>query len=147
MDARQAWQATQGQLQMDMPKASYDTWVKDANLISHQEDMFTIGVPNSYARDWLETRLVTTVSRLLSGMMGSSQKVEFVVKQWQEETENAEGSMEESYPPPQEDAPPVSYINGKYTFGNFVVGSSNRLAHAACLAVSENPARAYNPLF
>ena len=147
MDARQAWQATQGQLQMDMPKASFDTWVKEANLLSHQENMFTIGVPNSYVRDWLETRLVTTVSRLLSGMMGSSQKVEFVVKQWQEENRELKEAHTEETIEEQDDVSQTCYINGKYTFENFVVGSSNRLAHAACLAVSESPARAYNPLF
>jgi chromosomal replication initiator protein len=53
MNSQQAWQATVGQLQMEMSKASFDTWVRSAELLSYQDDNFTVGVPNAYARDWL----------------------------------------------------------------------------------------------
>ena len=70
MNAQQAWQATLGQLQMEMSKAAFDTWVRSANWSHHDKDTFTVGVQNAYARDWLESRLSSTVTRLLSGMMG-----------------------------------------------------------------------------
>ena len=70
MNAKQAWQAALGQLQMEMPKAAFDTWVRNADLVSYEKDSFTIGVPNAYARDWLDSRLSSTVTRLLTGMMG-----------------------------------------------------------------------------
>ncbi len=57
MNSQHAWQATLGQLQMQMPKSAYDTWVRSAELVSYDQDLFTIGVHNAYARDWLETRL------------------------------------------------------------------------------------------
>ncbi len=66
MDAKQAWMATLGQLQMDMPKATYDTWVKNTEIIDHKENSFSIGVQNAYARDWLENRLTTTAEKMLS---------------------------------------------------------------------------------
>jgi chromosomal replication initiator protein len=151
MNTQQAWQATLGQLQMEMPKASYDTWVRNAEFVSHQQDTFTVGVPNAYARDWLESRLSSTVNRLLTGVMGRQQAVEFVV--WHKEYDMAEDDAEPAAPvqngAPVQDATSRanSTINPRYTFENFVVGASNRLAHAACMAVAENPARAYNPLF
>jgi len=148
MNAQQAWQATMGQLQMEMSKAAYDTWVRSAELVSHKENTFTIGVQNAYARDWLENRLSSTVTNLLSGMLENPQHVDFVV--WQKDYQSAESNDESENTEPQK--PGLEAENGqsaisRYTFDNFVVGPSNRLAHAACMAVGENPARAYNPLF
>jgi len=146
MNAHQAWQAVVGQLQMDMSKAAFNTWVRSAELVSHQEEVFTIGVPNAYARDWLENRLSSTVTRLLSGIMSRPQDVRFVV--WQKDYETAdENDHEETKKPDTPAQPRNGSINSRYTFETFVVGASNRLAHAACMAVAENPARAYNPMF
>jgi chromosomal replication initiator protein len=153
MNSQQAWQATVGQLSMEMSKAAFDTWVRSAELISHQEETFTVGVQNAYARDWLESRLSTTVTRMLTSIVGRPQAVRFIVwhKEYDLVQEEAESQDESSRP--GETLPAGEYlranhtINPRYTFDNFVVGASNRLAHAACMAVAENPARAYNPLF
>jgi chromosomal replication initiator protein len=147
MKAEQAWQAVLGQLQMDMPKASFDTWVRNAEIVSYEDNVFIIGVPNTYARDWLESRLTSKIKRLLCGIMNRTVSLRFIV--WQAGTEQpvAETALQdvESEDPPAQ-AKTSALIN-RYTFENFVVGSSNRLAHAASLAVAERPAQAYNPLF
>jgi chromosomal replication initiator protein len=146
MKAEQAWQAVLGQLQMDMPKASFDTWVRKAEIVSYEDNAFIIGVPNSYARDWLESRLTSKIKRLLCGIMNRTVSVRFIV--WQGEPEQTVEEMplqEEPEDPPTPTR--TSALINRYTFENFVVGSSNRLAHAASLAVAERPARAYNPLF
>ena len=151
MDAEQAWQSALGQLQMEMPKASFDTWVRDTQIVSYADGSFTIGVCNAYARDWLESRLASTVTRLLMGMMNRAVTVNFVVN-------NAMGAPEETTAPVHTEEPamieeavfiqPRSVtINPRYTFENFIVGPNNRLAHAAAQAVAEHPAMAYNPLF
>jgi chromosomal replication initiator protein len=147
MKAEQAWQAALGQLQMDMPKASFDTWVRNAEIVSYEDNVFIIGVPNAYARDWLESRLTSKMKRLLCGIMNKTVSLRFIV--WQAGTEDPAAEMK----PEQEEAEdsltqlkPTTYFS-RYTFENFVVGSSNRLAHAASLAVAERPAQAYNPLF
>jgi chromosomal replication initiator protein len=151
MKADQAWQSTLGQLQMEMQKAAYDTWVRDAELISYEDGSFIIGVQNAYARDWLHSRLTSKVTRLLSGMMNRSIEVRFVV--WQNGNGHNEPSIPDMVAPEPDPLPAVqirvdgSNLNARYTFENFVVGPSNRLAHAAALAVAENPALAYNPLF
>jgi len=144
MNPQQAWQATLGQLQMEMSKAAFDTWVRNAEFVSYENNTFRIGAQNAYARDWLDSRLSSTVARMLTGLMGATQSVEFVVWHFEEEALPAEPAVVRSDDPaPRGNAT----INPRYTFENFVVGASNRLAHAACMAVAENPARAYNPLF
>jgi chromosomal replication initiator protein len=144
MNADQAWQAAVGHLQMDIPKATFDTWVRDAELIAYEDGTFIIGVQNAYARDWLENRLSSTITRVLTGIMDRTVEVRFVV--WQPTWSDSEHITAE----PVETATPQfanPTISKRYTFEDFVVGNSNRLAHAASLAVAENPARAYNPLF
>ena len=147
MNPQQAWQATLGQLQMEMSKAAFDTWVKNADLVTHHENQFTVGVPNTYARDWLDSRLSSTVTRLLTGLMDSPQEVNFVVWSRDNGEELADFYSGEEKVEAITAITPNPTLNSRYTFDNFVVGPSNRLAHAASMAVAESPARAYNPLF
>jgi len=147
MRADQAWQSTLGQLQMEMQKAAFDTWVRDAELISYEDGSFMIGVHNAYARDWLHSRLSSKVNRLLSGMMNRSVEVRFVVWQNGNNPESEPVEPAASFQQPPQDKIDTGNLNTRYTFDNFVVGPSNRLAHAASLAVAERPALAYNPLF
>jgi chromosomal replication initiator protein len=159
MKAQQAWQAALGQLQLEMSKPSYDTWVRDAEFISYEDGSFVVGVQNAYARDWLESRLTSMIKRMLTGMMNRTVDVRFIV--WQnpadqenghapagapaENAGNANGRSAETRSADSGSGSPT--LNPRYTFENFVVGASNRLAHAASLAVAEKPAQAYNPLF
>ena len=147
MDAGQAWQATLGQLQMEMPKATFDTWVKGTELIKHQQNTFTISVQNTYARDWLENRLTTTAEKMLTGIMDAPQAISFVLQSTNDslaKTDTEKSSLD--FPVKQLNTSGM-WFNSRYTFDNFVVGPNNRLPHAASQAVAEKPAYAYNPLF
>ncbi len=155
MKAEKAWQAAVGQLEMEMPKAAFDTWVRDARFITYEDGDFVIGVKNAYARDWLDSRLSSTIVRLLTGIMNRTVSVRFIV--WQNNGELVLELSEDAEPIEEfEEIEEVSVstaltpnpsLNARYTFDTFVVGASNRLAHAASLAVAEKPAQAYNPLF
>ncbi len=154
MNAERHWQAALGQLQIEMPRASYDTWVRDAELLTYEDGAFVIGVQNAYARDWLEDRLVSTVKRILAGILGRTVDVRFIV--WHDESSETETAAAiEAEPAAEtllEDEAPrptrrPAQLNIRYSFESFVVGASNRLAHAAAQAVVESPAHAYNPLF
>jgi chromosomal replication initiator protein len=162
MNAEQAWKSVLGQLQLDMPRASFDTWVRDTRVVASTDDSLTIGVNNAYARDWLDSRLSSTVSRLLVGITDRTVDIAFVVASEVDTgdatSDPSTGREEEELPSPSSPmnsaqdgvaGPRVrnSTLNPRYTFDTFVVGANNRLAHAASLAVAENPARAYNPLF
>lgn len=148
MNAQQAWQAAIGQLQMELSKASFDTWVKNTQLISYEDTSgtFALGAGNAFACDWLDSRLKSTVVNKLSGMMARQVNVEFKV--WAApQVDMEEETVSIPKPAPVEKDTYDTQLNSRYRFDNFVVGSANRLAHAACQAVAENPARAYNPLF
>jgi chromosomal replication initiator protein len=152
----QAWQAALGQLQLEMNKANFETWVRDAEMVSYEDGEFIIGVKNAYARDWLSERLSSTVVRILTGVMNRTVQVRFVVWHPVLESDSLEFSQIEERVPSvlsrtmMAEAPSVAknpMLRERYTFDNFVVGTSNRMAHAACLAVAEKPSKAYNPLF
>ncbi|NWF65386.1 MAG: chromosomal replication initiator protein DnaA [Chloroflexi bacterium] len=149
MNADQAWQTVLTQLQMDMPRASFDTWVRDTRPVAYENGTLTVGVRNAYARDWLDSRLATTVNKLLIDTLNSKVAVKFIVSQSEENASTSDpvpapASIEITPPEPK---PRHVTLNPRYTFDTYVVGSGNRLAHAACQAVAEKPARAYNPLF
>jgi chromosomal replication initiator protein len=147
MNPEQAWQSVLGQLQMEMPRASFDTWVRDTRPLSYENGILTVGVRNAYARDWLENRLAGTVDRLLVGILNSDASVDFTVMR-EDKLESPEtGAVNTIRAEADQPVARNSTINARYTFETFVVGAGNRLAHAACMAVAEKPARAYNPLF
>lgn len=150
MNPQQAWQTLIGQLEMEMSKAAFETWVRSAEMLEYSNGTFKVGVQNAYALDWLQSRLSSTIERILAGLMDGPQKVQFVI--WHKDYEEQKGVTEAPIELPVRSEPMNCNtggiaINGRYNFDNFVVGSSNRLAHAACMAVAENPAQAYNPLF
>jgi len=150
MNAAQAWQAVLGQLQLEMPRASFDTWVRDTRPVVYEAGVMTVAVRNAYARDWLENRLLSSVSRLLAGILEQVVEVRFVVASETDLAEVETASAETERTAALEPASVKqrnSTLNPRYTFENFVVGANTRLAHAAALAVAEKPARAYNPLF
>ena len=155
MDAEHAWQSALGQLQMEMPKASFDTWVRDTQVVSYNDGTFNVAVRNAYARDWLESRLSSTVTRLLMGIMNRPVDVTFTISGGEHIQESAMGESGKAITAANNGTlnqnpltpPRNSSLNPRYTFENFIVGPNNRLAHAASQAVAENPATAYNPLF
>lgn len=145
MHAERLWQAALGQLQVEMPRSAFETWVRDAELLTYEDGEFVVGVQNAFARDWLQDRLRSTVKRVLSGIAGRTVEVRFVV--WQSPVvEQPEALTPRDRPAP---GPPQYelHLNPRYTFNNFIVGKSNRLAHAAAQAVADDPAGPYNPLF
>jgi chromosomal replication initiator protein len=147
MEAKQVWRAALGELQVSLSPANFETWLKDTSLVEVDENRYRIAAPNGFARDWLDNRYRPLISQTLARVVGGSVQVEFVVA-------DAPGPLpiqasEES----QVTLPPLSAggnavnLNRRYTFSNFIVGSANRLAHAAALSVAERPGHAYNPLF
>ena len=150
MQAEQIWQAALGQLQLELNKNVFDTWIRGTTLLGYEDGTFVIGVTHAYAKDWLENRLLGNITRTVTNLAGRSVEVKFVV--WPAGARHAEAASDSQPAAPELPEAAATYtaqsnLNPKYGFESFVVGSSNRLAHAACLAASENPARAYNPVF
>ncbi len=157
MSPETAWKATLGELELQMTRATFNTWLKDARLLGQEQDEYIIGVRNDYAKDWLENRLHDTILRTLSAILRRPVRLRFVV--WSDELiadppaiNNKPGRPKRGHARPAMVQPVVpngssSNLNNRFTFASFVVGSSNRLAHAAALSVAENPGQTYNPLF
>ncbi len=160
MDARQVWRAALGELQVALSPANYETWLKDTNLVDVDDNRFTIAVPNGFARDFLEGRYRSLISQTLARVVGYSVVVEFVIAPPAPSAEVAVDGEHDATGPTNGAAGAVrleptrvggdggqTSLNPRYTFANFIVGSANRLAHAASLSVAERPGHAYNPLF
>jgi chromosomal replication initiator protein len=138
-----------------MTRATFDTWLRGSRVVSLEEGTFVVFVRHTYAVDWLHNRLLPTITRTLQRHAGSDARVNFTARTPDKEErlvlvpESAPG--EKASPPPPErskdNGQPSTTLNRRYTFDTFVVGTSNRLAHAASLAVAENLGNAYNPLF
>jgi len=141
------WQATLGELELKMARATFDTWLRDTHAIGiENEDTLVVGVKNGYAVEWLENRLYPVIHRTLSRLTDHNVEARFVVWESRRTGEDVPALFqeEESMPPR---LPRDPGLNADYRFGSFVVGPSNRLAQAASQAVAESPAQVYNPLF
>ncbi len=156
VNADQIWQAAQEELRFQLSKPSYETWLKNAALLSFDNNSFRIGVPTRLAKDWLEDRYSALIKETLSAIMAGEVSLAFEVVGNGEKGVEAtpdqplEGSELEAAVTAEESGyedVESSHLNPRFQFQTFVVGNSSRFAHAACRAVADTPAQAYNPLF
>jgi chromosomal replication initiator protein len=157
MDANQVWRAALGELQVSLSPANFETWLKETALVAVDDNRFRVAVPNGFAKDWLETRYRSLISQTLARVVGYSVQVDFEVQEGlgaatddeAQPRQQAQASGSVRLEPGRAGGPEggSASINQRYTFRNFIVGSANRLAHAASLSVAERPGQAYNPLF
>ncbi|MBS4030436.1 MAG: chromosomal replication initiator protein DnaA [Clostridiales bacterium] len=142
------WQATLDEIEKKMSKPSFETWLKTTRPVSLNNDMLVVSVPNDFTRDWLQGRYSELITQTLKDVVKRDYQVHFVTPRINQDDNN--GMMNEEVTLPRIGSSTIQnliWLNPKYTFDTFVIGNSNRFAHAASLAVSEAPARAYNPLF
>ena len=155
INARKIWLAALGQLQLEIPRPNYETWLKPTIPSSLENDTLIISTPSPFAAEMLEKRLSGTIHRTVSRVAGRELTVEFTVqgstspptlkKQQQTISENVKsqtikqnGTIDyaQSYS-----------LKNSFTFDTFIVGPSNRLAQAAAIKITEAPGRIYNPLY
>ena len=151
MDPDQIWQAAQEELRFQLSKPSYETWLKNASLVAQEKNAFRIGVPTKLAKDWLEDRYSAVIKETLSALVSGDVSVVFevVAGTGEAKSHGADTAVAVADEPPIEEVTldEASQLNPKFQFQTFVVGNNSRFAHAACRAVAESPAKAYNPLF
>lgn len=144
---QELWSKTLEAIQDKISKPSFETWLKTTEAIDLEDDMLIISAPNDFARDWLESRYANLVRDSLKEVTGSSIGVKFVSQNTDESIEESDSTLLKEDENEEVEQPPKAQLNPRYTFDTFVIGSGNRFAHAASLAVAEAPAKAYNPLF
>jgi len=141
------WDKVLSEAKQKISKPSFETWLKSTKLLAYNGDTVTISAPNSFGREWLENHYVHLIAAILAELTGKDLHIRFVVQQ----DSNSE-NFDIPTPPisgnsKEQSETPSGMLNLKNTFDTFVIGSGNRFAHAASLAVAEAPAKAYNPLF
>ncbi len=133
----------------EVAKPSFETWLKNCRASHLDGNTLFIEVPNEFTRDWVEARYAIALRKTLRHVANNDWELRFSVPGNIKHSHSQPVARAKPKPTdePQEKDPVSSVMNPKYTFDTFVVGNSNRFAHAASLAVAEAPARAYNPLF
>lgn len=149
LNPRQIWEAALGNLELQVSRPSYATWLKDTVGLTIEDNRMVVGVPSPFVAQWLERRMSSLIENTISQITNQTTGVEFRVVQ-----RHSPGPQSESVRSPQEQRSPhqgnpaePAKLNPRYTLESFVVGESNQLAYAGALAVASKTGSAYNPLF
>ena len=137
------WEKTLDVIKVELTEVSFNTWLKAIYPVSIIGNVFTFSVPDDFTKGILEARYVTLIKNALKQVSSTYYDISLVIQSESEESEEAEDIRAKE----SADEYVNISLNPKYTFDTFVIGNSNRLAHAASVAVAESPAKAYNPLF
>ncbi len=144
--AHDIWQKALGELQTQVSRANYNTWLRGTHAVSYEDDVFLVGTPSAFVAEWLTRRLHSMVRKTLANVTGAEPEVQFIVhergrtqRRPQLESALADGCTV---------TPARPEVNGaRFTFDSFVVGACNRLAYATALETAENPLSTFNPLY
>jgi chromosomal replication initiator protein len=148
--AQNLWETALAQLQVQVTRPNFDTWLKDTVGLQFSDGVFLVGAPNDFVTAWLSTKLRPVIAKTLTGIIGQPVDVSFCLLT---SKPNGDSATQPLFSPEAvASAPPVRpmpqpRLNQRYTFERFVVGPENRLAHAGALAVADKPGSVYNPLF
>ena len=135
------WQSALGTLEASFSKPVFEMWIKPMRFVALHGSELHLAVHSKFAREWVGTKLQTQIIDVLRSVFGAELELRLSV------AEPAEQASSAPAPPRAPDELRTANLNVRYTFEEFVVGNSNRFAHAASQAVASAPARAYNPLF
>ncbi len=156
------WDRCLENLKKDLNRQSFETWFKPTKASVTENNTLKVQVPNEFFRDWIRDHYQPQIQKALKALHPEQLEIQFEIEPVKphQTTLPLPGSVEEklsmevvekprlSMPTPTKSAGDSEFtLNTKFNFESFVVGNSNRFAHAACLAVAESPARSYNPLF
>jgi len=153
MDNKELWQAVLSQMQFHISKANFATWFQNTEIISKDSEKIIISVPNAFSKEWLSNKYNKLILKTLRDIDDSIKDLEFIIKPQPAKTALSPSNRGQT----TEDETQLKFeefktdkdtnLNPRYTFSNFVVGSFNELAHAAAMAVGDNPGFTYNPFF
>jgi len=151
LTAESLWQEVAGRLRGALNDTTYGTWFGEARGVELLDNRFVLALPNDFTREWIEGHFLGLIGAAIRDVTGSELPIELRVVELGAREETTGGPepvrMAPAVARPLQQRPESGGFNTKYTFDSFVIGSSNRFAHAAALAVAEAPAQAYNPLF
>lgn len=171
MTNEELWKATLGQIELSLSKANFITWFKNTTIVSFDAGIVTIGVPNGFAKEWLENKYHLNILKALKSLDSQVKEIRCSIQVSSIKQQNSVNVKGVDAIQPIREGQPLSFIrkkiapqvslsrngasngvfeshlNPRYTFSNFIVAENNELARAACFAVSQNLGHLYNPLF
>jgi chromosomal replication initiator protein len=144
LTAEDLWTEVSERLRAALNDKTYNTWFSEAEGLDLSDESFVLAVPNDFSREWIESHFLGLIDAAVRDATGEERRIDLSVRHV--ETDGA-GNEVQQLQVQVEEPSRVEGLNERYNFDSFVIGSSNRFAHAAALAVAEAPAQAYNPLF
>jgi len=154
MDFNDLWKAALGDIELQVSKANFKTWLQNTSIADKKDGVITVAVPNGFTKEWLENKYHKFILRALRNLDSDIKDVSYQINQniIKDENKNKKSDKEETFLKKQLEFAELNVdtetnLNPRYTFENFIVGSFNDLAHAAALAVTKKLGKQYNPLF
>lgn len=155
---RRAWERALHMLGNKVSKVTFESYIRPIRPLSYEDNEVALGVPSAFAREWLDRRHRSLIRATLESVLGTNVEIRFTVCPSEQRQltlisiDDGRPAAEEPRPKPAKPATlpaglTESPLVARYTFDSFVIGRSNRLAHAGAQAVAEAPATVYNPLF
>mgnify|MGYP001617942471 CR=1 FL=1 len=158
MEFEQMWQTALGEIEVQVSKPNFATWLKNSRLLDRQEGIMLVGLPNNFAKEWVENKYQKIILNALRNIDQTTKKVQFTVHNNGNGTTTAIVPQKKNRQVNEEDfkkqlifeelkVDPETNLNPRYRLSSFVVGKTNELAFAAASAVVEEIGRKYNPFF
>lgn len=154
MTKEELWKAVMGEMELSLSKANFTTWFKNTSVTAQEGDLLVVNTPNGFIKEWLQNKfhkqILNSIQKLapevreIKYLVGASNQI-FNIKK--DLSQLVAERIFENKPSNDLDVNPQTNLNKKYSFNSFIIGSHNELAHAASLAVVNNPGKVYNPLF
>ena len=152
MELEQLWQSILGEMEVQISRANFATWLKNSQLIDKRDGTFYIGLPNNFAKEWIENKYQKNLLGIIRNFDSTAKKLEFVVvssnlktvakKDLAQDLSNFENRISLDFK-----IDPETNLNPRYTLDSFIVGPSNELAYAGASAIAKDLGVKYNPLF
>jgi len=154
MELHELWKAALGEVELQISKANYKTWFQNTSIVDKKNGVVMVAVPNSFTKEWLENKYHKFILKSLRNIESEVKEVRYQIKPNQSKEDAKEKKRENNEVITNRqlyfqelNVNSDTNLNPRYTFENFIVGSSNELAHAAAIAVTKNLGNKYNPLF
>lgn len=162
MEKQELWQSVLTKLELDISRPSFLTWFQETGIQEIENGIVTVFVPNGFAKEWLQNKFHKSILHILRAMSGDIREITYVIgrpegvfmapslkDQHMRRKRSLSPVLFADETPMLKDinVNPLTNLNPRYTFNNFIVGSFNELAHAAARSVIKNPGITYNPLF
>jgi len=151
--AQRIWQATLGQLELQVTRSNYETWLKDTVGLSLADSRMVVGTSSDYAIQWLSHKLLPLISKTVSDLAGRPTVVSFQLLRASQRDGNGatplftNGSHSAFAPAPADSLPLKAKLNPRFTFERFIVAENSRMAYSAAIAAADESGEGYNPLF